>query len=252
VRHGRSNRRPSPRHKTRSGKRGRRIVATPPAESAKSGKIRVLLADDHVLVRQGVKMILTNEPDLEVLGEAADGLEAVELAERLNPDVAVLDIDMPGINGIEAMRRIKATLPTVQVLALTMHADDVYVFQVLKAGGSGYVQKRGASTDLVGAIRAVQAGKAFVYPAIEKRLVADYLKEVQAGKGQETYDGLSTREREILKLVAEGASNTQIAERLSISKKTVQTHRTHIMEKLNLHDRTMLVRYAVRKGLIEA
>lgn len=214
-------------------------------------KIRVLLADDHAIVRQGVKLILTAEPDIEVIGEAEDGLQAVDLARQLKPDVAVLDISMPGINGIEATRQIKASVPGAAILALTMHADDSYVFQLLKAGGSGYVLKNAAATDLVQAVRAARRGEAFLYPSVAKAVVADYLKRLEAGEGRETYDGLTQREKEILTLVAEGTTNQEIAERLYISVKTVQTHRAHIMEKLNLHDRTMLVRYAIRKGLIE-
>jgi len=211
----------------------------------------VLLADDHAIVREGVKMILTAEPDLEVVGEAEDGLQAVEMARRLKPDVAVLDVSMPRLNGIEATRQIRAALPDTQVLALTMHSDDTYVFQLLKAGASGYVLKRAAATDLVQAVRAARRGEAFLYPAIAKAVVADYLKRLESGEGREAYDGLTEREREILTLVAEGVTNQDIAERLYISIKTVQTHRAHIMEKLSLHDRTQLVRYAIRKGLIE-
>ncbi len=217
----------------------------------KVSKIRVLLADDHAIVREGVKMILTAEPDIDVVGEAEDGVEAVEMAKKLKPDVAVLDIGMPGINGIEATKQIKAALPGTQTLALTMHEDDTYVFQLLKAGASGYVLKRAAATDLVQAIRAARRGEAFLYPSVAKAVVADYLKRLATGEGRETYDGLTEREKEILTLVAEGATNQDIAQKLYISVKTVQTHRAHIMEKLNLHDRTMLVRYAIRKGLIE-
>jgi two-component system, NarL family, response regulator NreC len=245
VRHGKGG-----THRASRGYRRGPVMAAP-AALPKSDKIRVLLADDHEIVRQGVKMILTNEPDIEVVGEAEDGEQAVEMAKHLKPDVAVLDISMPGINGIEAIRQIKAALPNVHTLALSMHADDTYVFQVLKAGGSGYVLKRAAATDLVQAIHAARRGDAFLYPAVAKAAVADYLKRVESGEGRETYDGLTEREREILTLVAEGATNQEISEKLHISVKTVQTHRTHIMEKLNLHDRTMLVRYAVRRGLIE-
>jgi two-component system response regulator NreC len=166
--------------------------------------------------------------------------------------VAVLDVSMPRLNGIEATRQIRAALPQTQVLALTMHADDTYVFQCLRAGASGYVLKRAAATDLVQAIRAARRGEAFLYPAIATAVVADYLKRLESGEGREAYDGLTEREREILTLVAEGVTNQDIAHKLYISIKTVQTHRAHIMEKLGLHDRTQLVRYAIRKGLIEA
>ncbi len=216
-----------------------------------TSKIRVLLADDHAIVRQGVKLILMAEPDIEVVAEAEDGEQAVEMAKKLKPDVAVLDISMPGINGVEATRQIKAALPETHTLTLTMHSDDAYVFQLLKAGASGYVLKNAAATDLVQAVRAARRGEAFLYPSVAKAVVADYLKRLATGEGRETYDGLTEREKEILTLVAEGATNQDIAQRLYISVKTVQTHRAHIMEKLNLHDRTMLVRYAIRKGLIE-
>jgi two-component system, NarL family, response regulator NreC len=211
----------------------------------------VLLADDHAIVREGIRMILAAEPDIEVVGEVGDGLQAVEMAKKLKPDVAVLDISMPTLNGIEATRQIRSLLPATHTLALTMHEDDTYVFQLLKAGAAGYVLKRAAATDLVQAIRAAQRGEAFLYPSIAKAVVADYLKRLAEGEGRDTYDGLTEREKEILTLVADGSTNQDIARKLFISIKTVQTHRAHIMEKLNLHDRTKLVRYAIRKGLIE-
>jgi len=214
-------------------------------------KIRVLLADDHAIVREGIKRILAEEPDIEVVGEAGDGLQAVEMAKKLKPDVAILDITMPALNGIEATRQIRSSLPNTHTLTLTMHEDDTYVFQLLKAGAAGYVLKRAAATDLVQAVRAAQRGEAFLYPSVAKAVVADYLKRLEEGEGREQYDGLTEREKEILTLVADGATNQEIARKLFISIKTVQTHRAHIMEKLDLHDRTKLVRYAIRKGLIE-
>jgi two-component system, NarL family, response regulator NreC len=216
-----------------------------------AAKIRVLLADDHAIVREGIKRILDEEPDIEVVGEAGDGLQAVEMAKKLKPDVAILDITMPALNGIEATRQIRSSLPNTHTLTLTMHEDDTYVFQLLKAGAAGYVLKRAAATDLVQAVRAAQRGEAFLYPSVAKAVVADYLKRLEEGEGKEMYDGLTEREKEILTLVADGATNQEIAHKLFISIKTVQTHRAHIMEKLNLHDRTKLVRYAIRKGLIE-
>jgi len=222
-----------------------------PSSPAKTRKTRILLADDHAIVREGVRAILMAEPDFDVVAEAEDGAQAVEMAKKLKPDIAVLDISMPGMNGIDATKQIKASLPNTNVLALTMHTDDTYVFQLLKAGGSGYVLKRAAATDLVQAIRAAQRGEAFLYPLVAKAVVADYLKRLETGEGRETYDGLTEREKEILTMVAEGTTNQDIAQKLFISVKTVQTHRAHIMEKLNLHDRTQLVRYAIRKGLIE-
>jgi DNA-binding NarL/FixJ family response regulator len=215
-------------------------------------KIRVLVADDHAIVREGVRMILAKEPDIEVVGEAGDGQEALDLVERLRPQVVIMDISMPGVGGIEATQRLKATHPQVQVLALTMHEDESYVFQLLRAGAAGYVLKRAAAQDLVQAVRAAARGEAFLYPSVARRVVEDYLKRVEAGEERERYDGLTAREKEILTLIAQGLSNQQIAEKLFISIKTVQTHRAHILEKLGLHDRTELVRYAIRKGLIQA
>lgn len=222
-----------------------------PVPRNSAAKIRVLLADDHAIVREGIKRILAEEPDIEVVGEAGDGLQAVEMAKKLKPDVAILDITMPALNGIEATRQIRSSLPNTHTLTLTMHEDDTYVFQLLKAGAAGYVLKRAAATDLVQAVRAAQRGEAFLYPSVAKAVVADYLKRLNEGEGKEMYDGLTEREKEILTLVADGATNQEIARKLFISIKTVQTHRAHIMEKLDLHDRTKLVRYAIRKGLIE-
>jgi two-component system response regulator NreC len=215
-------------------------------------KIKILIVDDHAIVREGVRMILAKESDLEVVGEAADGQEALEQVKRLQPLVVVMDISMPGMGGIEATQTIRETFPAVQVLALTMHEDETYVFQLLRAGAAGYVLKRAAAQDLVQAVRAAAKGEAFLYPSVARKVVEDYLRRVETGEERERYDGLTTREKEILTLIASGSSNQQIAEKLFISIKTVQTHRAHILEKLGLHDRTELVRYAIRKGLIEA
>ncbi len=215
-------------------------------------KIRVLLVDDHAIVREGVKMILAKEPDFEVVGEAQDGRQALELVERMKPNVVVMDISMPEMGGIEATQQVKERYAGVNVIALTMHEDESYVFKLLRAGASGYVLKRAAAQDLVQAVRAAAKGEAFLYPSVARKVVEDYLKRVEAGEERERYDGLTEREKEILTHIAEGLSNQQIAQKLYISIKTVQTHRAHILEKLGLHDRTELVRYAIRKGLIEA
>lgn len=214
-------------------------------------KIRIVIADDHGIVREGIRMILASQEDFEVVGEASTGREAVELARHMKPDVVLMDISMPDLNGIEATRRIREELPSVQVLGLTMHEEENYVFQMLKAGGAGYVLKRAASEDLVAAVRAVHRGEAFLYPSVAKLVVRDYLERAGRQEQDTSLDGLTEREREVLTLIAEGLTNQEIAQRLFISVKTVQTHRAHIMEKLNLHDRTELVRYAIRKGLIE-
>ncbi len=214
-------------------------------------KIKVLIADDHAIVREGVRMILAKEGDIEVVGEAGDGRQALDLVDRLRPDVVIMDLSMPEMGGIEATKHVKERQPAVNVLALTMHEDESYVFQLLRAGASGYVLKRAAAQDLVQAVRAAARGEAFLYPSIARKVVEDYLKRVEQGEERERYDGLTEREREVLTLIAQGLTNQQIAQKLFISIKTVQTHRAHILEKLGLHDRTELVRYAIRKGLIE-
>ena len=216
-----------------------------------SKRIRVLIVDDHSIVREGVRMILTGQEDFEVVGEASNGREGVELARRMKPDVVVMDISMPDMNGIEATAKIRSEMPKVEVLGLTMHEENSYVFELLKAGAAGYVLKRAAAEDLVNAVRAAHNGQAFLYPSVAKMVVQDYLDRA-AVQDKQNLGGLTEREREVLTLIADGMTNQQIAGKLFISIKTVQTHRAHIMEKLNLHDRTELVRYAIRKGLIQA
>jgi two-component system response regulator NreC len=214
-------------------------------------KIRVLLADDHTILRAGLKMMLNAQPDMEVIGEAQDGRQAINGALRHQPDVVLMDITMPEINGIEATRQIKRMLPDVKVLVLTMHENDEYVFQALRAGASGYILKEAADTELITALHVVQTGQFYLSPTAQSIIVGDYLQRVRTGEEKDSYSTLTEREREILKLVAEGFTNNQIAERLVISPKTVDTHRTHVMDKLNLHSRSELVKYAMRRGLLE-
>jgi two-component system response regulator NreC len=214
-------------------------------------KIRILLADDHTILRAGLKMMLNAQPDMEVIGEAQDGRQALHEAQRLQPDVILMDITMPDMNGIEATKQIKRAQPEIKVLILTMHEHDEYIFQALRAGASGYMLKEAADTELITALHVVQSGQFYLSPAAQSVMVGDYLQRVRTGEEKDSYSSLTEREREILKLVAEGYTNNQIAERLVISPKTVDTHRTHIMDKLNLHSRAELVKYAMRRGLLE-
>jgi two-component system, NarL family, response regulator NreC len=213
--------------------------------------IRILLADDHTILRAGLKMMLNAQPDMEVIGEAQDGRQAVQEVQRLQPDIVLMDITMPDINGIEATKQIKKVQPDVRVLILTMHEHDEYVFQALRAGASGYILKEAADTELITALHVIQSGQFYLSPMAQSVMVGDYLQRVRTGEEKDSYSSLTEREREILKLVAEGHTNNQIAERLVISPKTVDTHRTHIMDKLNLHSRAELVKYAMRRGLLE-
>jgi len=213
--------------------------------------IRILLADDHTILRAGLKMMLNAQPDMEVIGEAQDGRQAIQEAQKLQPDIILMDITMPDMNGIEATRQIKKLMPEVKVLMLTMHEHDEYVFQALRAGASGYMLKEAADTELITALHVIQSGQFYLSPTAQSIVVGDYLQRVRTGEEKDSYSTLTEREREILKLVAEGYTNNQIAERLVISPKTVDTHRTHIMDKLNLHSRAELVKYAMRRGLLE-
>jgi two-component system, NarL family, response regulator NreC len=209
-------------------------------------KIRILLADDHAVVRQGFLMILAAEPDMEIVGQAANGREAVDLAERLQPDVVVMDVAMPELNGIEATRRLGESTPHTRVLALSMHKDSVYVREILRAGARGYLLKDAFDRDLVAAVRAVARGEAYLSPAISDTVLTDYRKHVS-----DPLDLLTSREREILQMLAEGKTNKEIATALELSVYTVDAHRGRIMEKLNMHSIGELVRFAVRNGLID-
>ena len=212
--------------------------------------IRVLLADDHKLMRAGLRLVVDQQPDLSVVGEADDGRQAVELAKSLNPDVVVMDIGMPNLNGIEAARQIRQIRPDAAVVMLSMHSDEGYVLRALGAGARAYLLKDSATTDLAQAIHAVVEGKSFFSPAVSKVLLQDYMRKLQRSGAEDSYDLLSPREREVLQLVAEGKSNKEIASLLNLSVYTVETHRAKIMQKLNLKGVPELILYAVRKGII--
>jgi two-component system response regulator NreC len=217
---------------------------------AAMNKTRVLLADDHNLIRAGLRMVIDSQPDLMAVGEAADGREAILMAEKLRPNVAVLDIGMPSLNGIEACRQIRELLPDTQIVMLSMHSDEGYVLRALKAGAKAYLLKDSAEADLALAIRAAAAGKSFFSPAVGKVLLEDYMRKLQRSGGEDSYDLLTAREREILQLVAEGNSSKDIANQLELSVYTVDTHRARVMQKLNLRGIPELILYAVRKGII--
>ena len=212
--------------------------------------IRILLADDHTVVRKGLRLLLETQPGFTVVADAADGREAVALAEKLSPDVVVMDVAMPILNGIEAARQISAKLPQTAVVFLSMHADEGYVLKALKAGARAYLLKDSAEYDLINAIKAVTEGKAFFSPAISKMLVEDYMRQMRERAVEDSYDLLTTREREVLQLLAEGKSNKEAAQLLGLSLYTVETHRSNILQKLNLHSSAELILYAVRKGVI--
>ena len=212
--------------------------------------IRVLLADDHKLMRAGLRLVVDQQPDLSVVGEADDGRQAVELAKSLKPDVVVMDIGMPNLNGIEAARQIREIRPDAAVVMLSMHSDEGYVLRALGAGARAYLLKDSATTDLVQAIHAVVEGKSFFSPAVSKVLLQDYMRKLRRSGAEDSYDLLSPREREVLQLVAEGKSNKEVASLLNLSVYTVETHRAKIMQKLNLKGVPELILYAVRKGII--
>jgi DNA-binding NarL/FixJ family response regulator len=213
-------------------------------------EIRVLLADDHIIMRKGLRLLLERQPNITVVGEASDGRQCVELAQAERPDVVVMDIAMPNLNGIEAARQIVGQRPEIAVAVLSMHSDESYVIRALKAGARAYLLKDSAESDLIAAIRALSDGKSFFSPAISKLLVEDYMRQLERKGVDDSYELLTTREREILQLLAEGKSNKEVANMLNLSLYTVETHRTHILQKLNLHTVPELILYAVRKGII--
>jgi DNA-binding NarL/FixJ family response regulator len=213
-------------------------------------QIRILLADDHTVMRRGLRLLLEQQPDFQVVGEADDGRQAVELAATLHPSVAVLDIGMPLLNGIEATRQIIAADPAIAVVVLSMHSDESYVLRALKAGAKAYLLKNSAEADLIQAVHAVAGGKSFFSPAIGRTLLEDYMRQVAKKEVEDSYDLLTPREKEILQLVAEGKTNKEVANILKLSLYTVESHRGNILEKLNLHSVPELILYAVRKGII--
>lgn len=215
-------------------------------------KIRVLIADDHAILREGIRALLSLSPDLEVVGEAADGREAIEQCRRLEPDVVLMDVAMPGLGGLEATLEIRRELPRIKILVLTQYEDREYIRRFLKAGVSGYVLKKAAGSDLTAAIRAVSEGGLVLDPKVAREAMREAAMGSTAEAGADPYETLTDREKQVLKLVAEGHSNKEVAEALGISVKTAMSHRERVMEKLDLHSRTDLIRFAIRKGVIAA
>ncbi len=215
-----------------------------------TGVIRILLADDHTVMRAGLRLLLERHESFEVVGEAADGREAVEIAAEQKPDVVVMDVAMPHLNGVEAARQILSRNPDTAIVMLSMHSDESYVLRSLKAGARAYLLKDSAEADLIAAIQAIIEGKSFFSPGVRALLKEDYIYRLQKFGADDTYELLTPREREVLQLVAEGKSNKEVASLLVLSLYTVETHRTHILQKLNLHSVPELILYAVRKGII--
>jgi two-component system, NarL family, response regulator NreC len=213
-------------------------------------EIRILLADDHTMIRSGLRALLERQPGFRVIAEAADGRETVTMAEAHSPDVAVIDVAMPRLNGIDAAREITARNARIAVIILSMHSDEGYVLRALKAGARGYLLKDSPESDLIGAIHAVHEGKAFFSPAISKMLAEDYLRNLEQRGGEDSYELLTAREREVLHLLAEGKSNKEVATVLGLSLYTIETHRANLLQKLNLKGTAELILYAVRKGVI--
>lgn len=214
------------------------------------GPVRILIADDHAIIRRGLRALLAHEPEFEIVAEAADGMEAIALAERETPHIAILDISMPTLNGLEAARQISGKLRDVQLIMLTVHADDCYLLSALKVGARGYVLKSSAEFEIVEAVRAVSQGKAYFSPKVSRMLADDYVHYLDATHVEDEYDLLTSRERQILQLLAEGKGNKDIANLLDLSPTTVICHRQHIFQKLNFHSLADLILYAIRKGVI--
>lgn len=213
--------------------------------------IRILLVDDHAVVRLGLRMLLESERDVEIVGEAESASDGLNQAVRLKPDVILMDIGLPDISGIDATRNLKQVLPDSAVVALTIHEDEEYFFKMLEAGASGYVPKRAAPEELLTAIRSAASGEVYLYPSMAKLLVKDFLGQQSQQDVEDSVNNLTSRENEVLALLADGLTNAEIGDELNISPKTVARHRENIMSKLNLHSRTELVKYAIRKGIIE-
>jgi len=214
-------------------------------------KIRILIVEDHAVVRAGIRLLLESQPDMEVVGEARDGAESLTQAQKLEPNVILMDISLPGMGGIEATQAIKKACPEAQILALTMHEDARYFFQMLQAGASGYVIKGADPSELLHAIRDVAENKAYLFPSLARKLLDDYMERLEVGEEKDSYAKLTDREREVLKQIGEGYTSREIADILCISTNTVERHRTNIMDKLGMHNKSQLIRFAIRKGLVK-
>lgn len=213
--------------------------------------IRVLVVDDHTLIRQGIVGLLESQPDIEVVAEAGSAPEALAAATRLAPDVVLMDVSMPGTSGLEATRSIRAGSPATRVLILTIHDREDYLYEALRAGASGYVLKGADVQELLRAVRSAARGEMYLYPGATKTLIEDYVRSVRGGPDRDPYDGLTEREREVLRLIAQGQTTAEIATQLVLSPHTVQSHRDHVMAKLDLHSKAALIKYAIARGLIE-
>lgn len=216
----------------------------------KEDKIKIIVADDHNLVREGIVALLQNNKEIEIVGQASDGVAAVLLAKQYNPDIVIMDLSMPTLNGLEATYQIKRDVPDVKVLILTQHDNEEYIIQIIKAGASGYLLKSSVSEDLMKSIQGLQRGETFFSPTISKKILEDYINKIKESEGGAKIQELSHREREVLQLIAEGKSNQEVAQKLFISVRTVEFHRANIMHKLKLPDITSLVKYAIQKGII--